>query len=67
MSTVRALVGTRKGAFLLTADGARRAEGFRAHLHGHLGGRRLSERRRRRDAVAAGAEPFLIVGAMAGG
>ena len=58
MSKIRVLVGTKKGAFILTADGTRNDWKISGpHFAGwemyHFKGQR--------------AEPFLIVGAMAGG
>lgn len=64
MSEVRGLVGTRKGAFVPDTpqgyDGAQHPWEFERVSH-------LEPSLTNPDAVYAGAEPFFVVGAMAGG
>lgn len=55
MNKVRVLVGTRKGAFILSADAKRE----KWDIQGPYGSLPA--------AVIKGEEPFLIVGAIAGG
>jgi len=74
MSEVRVLVGTRKGAFVLTSDGTRKRwdianwSAIARDLPPVLSVDLSHERRDATlpDMVAKGAEPFLVVGAMAG-
>lgn len=75
MSGVRVLVGTRKGAFVLAADGKRdkwehATQRRRSFVRFFACERDLSHDLPDTllpDPVATGAEPLLIVGAMAGG
>jgi molybdopterin synthase sulfur carrier subunit len=67
MSGVRVLVGTRKGAFVLTSDGTGER---RRLLRLFACAEDLSFSRPDAplpDAVARGGEPFIILGAIAGG
>ena len=67
MSGVRLLVGTRKGAFTLTSDGTDRRRPFLRFFACEEDVSFALPDAPLPDAVASGAEPFLIVGALSGG
>jgi len=73
MSGIRLLIGTRKGAFILSADGSREKWKTAGPYFGgweiyHVKGSPAdSPNALLRESVVSGEEPLLIIGAIAGG